>query len=238
MNVNVLTAALAMALAIAACNSNSSEPAVPSPTGPQLDLLNTVTLGSGPAWDPQLPPEQQDLADHFAYVGGLFETGALIAYGPRSDGLGLYLYLAEQAPAVEQLLLDDPAVQDGVLSLAEQGRWQLAFDALDSEVDALSAFLLNYEPGPAWVAEKPLAEQAIGPHLDHVSGLFGQGALIAGGPVSDVMGRYVVVAADEEGARAMVEADPGVQSGVFEVSIMGWTPLQRQSAAQARSRAR
>ena len=56
--------------------SGCARPTAPAPPDPMLGLT-TITYTAGPAWDATKPPEQQELAGHFAYVGDLFATGAL-----------------------------------------------------------------------------------------------------------------------------------------------------------------
>lgn len=205
-----------------------------SPSTPPAPVaLRTITLTAGPAWDPALPPEAQDLADHLAWAQGSFSAGALLAYGPYlDDGRGWYLYLDQTAPETDALLADDPGLASGVLALDGEGRWDLLFEALGAPT-ADPLFVLDATPGPAWVTGLPLTEQDLADHLSYTSTLFADGRLLAGGPVSEEAGRYVVAAPDASAADALVADDPGVTSGVLSVAIRPWGPFARQSVADA-----
>ena len=228
-------AILATILSAAAigCGDDARETADPQP---EAVALRTVTYTAGPSWDPALPPEEQDLAAHFGYIGTLFESGSTLGFGPfLDDGRGFYVHL-EDAVDAQALVDDDPAVQSGVLALDEVGTWQLSLDALGSDVGSDSLFVLNYTPGVAWESGRPISEQALGPHSSYVGSLFESGELLAGGIVSSEQGRYVVAAPDSAAAAALVSDDPSVQSELFAVEVKPWAPFQRQSVTDARAR--
>jgi uncharacterized protein YciI len=199
--------------------------------------LATVIYTAGPSWDPQKPPQKQDMASHFAYVQRLFDQGRLLAYGPfGDDGRGFYVYVAD-VNDIDQVVADDPGIKNGVLALDQKGAWQLSFDKLSRSLPANQhLFVLEYLPGPSWQNGKPLAEQPIGDHVAYVSALFEKDTLVAGGVVSDTHGRYVVSAKDLSTARALVEADPSVAEGLFSVTVKPWSALARQTVAQAAKR--
>lgn len=194
-----------------------------------------VTYGAGPTWKASMPPQDQDLGDHFAYVDTLFEQGILLANGPFQDRpQGFYLYLTGTSSEVQRLTADDPAVRTGVLRVDRTSPWTLLMDALDRELAELHTNVLEYTPGLAWEAGKPLSGQRIEEHVEYMGGLFARGRVLAGGPVDEQQGgRYLVAAADEPAVAAIVEADPGVRTGLFRVEVRPWSGLHRQSAQQA-----
>ncbi len=194
--------------------------------------LHTIIYEPGPAWDPKLPPREQNLGDHFAYIQSLFDAGSLVANGPfLDDGRGFYLHLAEQTDDIDAVIDDDPAVQSGVLQLDELGGWTLLVSNLGADVGDDALFVLNYNPGPQWVDGVPLARQdTIGEHLAYVGDAFESGDLLAGGPVDDTAGRYIVALPDAATAEDWVDADPTVANGLFVVETKPWLALLRQAA--------
>lgn len=203
---------------------------------PEFVALRTLTLTAGPAWDPTLPPEKQDLAGHFATMAARFDGGALLAYGPQADtGLGFYVYVDSVADPDERLVQSDPGIEAGVLAVHETGSWTLTIDALDAPSDAV--FLVEYGPGPSWMAGRTLLEQDLVDHLAYIAERVGTGDVLAGGPVHDTLGRYVITAGSDAGAQALVDADPAVSSGIFAPVVHPWSVLARQSVATAQARA-
>ena len=89
-------------------------------------------------------------------------------------------------------------------------------------------FILNYNPGAAWVQGKTLFEQDIKMHLQHVGGLLKENKLLAGGPVSDTQGRYIIAAENTAVAYKLVSDDPAVQANTFVVQVKPWAPFNRQ----------
>lgn len=217
---------------------DSDDTAGDSTTGgmpPAATVLHTITYAPGPAWDPKLPPREQDLAGHFAYVQDLFDDGVLLANGPfLDDGRGFYLHLSEQVADIDTIIEEDPAVVAGVLALEELGGWTLLLSQMGVDVGDDAFFVLNYTPGPQWERGTPLDQQpGIDEHLGYVVDAFEGGELLAGGPVDEASGRYIVALPDADAADAWAAADPTVVDGLFEVEIKPWLPLQRQSVAAA-----
>lgn len=86
-------------------------------------------------------------------------------------------------------------------------------------------YLFQYSPGPAWRAGVPMREQGLGPHAAHMQHLMEEGRLFAGGGyTSDDGGMAIVLAASMEEARAMLAADPAIQSGIFVAELRQWRP--------------
>jgi uncharacterized protein len=98
-------------------------------------------------------------------------------------------------------------------------------------VESGDMFLFIYRQGPAWRAGAPMAEQGLGPHAAYMQRLFSEGRLIAGGQfMSGEGGMAVLVAANADEARAMLEADPAITSGIFVATLEQWRPRFRSDA--------
>lgn len=79
-----------------------------------------------------------------------------------------------------------------------------------------STFLVIYKPGPAWMVGKSVAEQPLKEHGRYLISLYATGSLKFAGPfLDDTGGAAAFEAADEAEAKAIVEKDPAVVSGVF-----------------------
>jgi hypothetical protein len=91
--------------------------------------------------------------------------------------------------------------------------------------NASSLFVVLYRPGPAWRAGRPMSEQGLLPHGLYYRGLLNDGRLFAGGGfTSSEGGMAILKVADMEAARAIVEADPAVTSGIFVAQLEQWRP--------------
>jgi uncharacterized protein YciI len=197
---------------------------------PEVTRIATVTYSGGPQWKPNLPPDQQDLASHFAYVQRLYDAHVLLANGLLADGRGFYLFAVDEPGRLRGLVADDPAIDAGVLKVDAEAPWALAIDQLSAPPRAGGLFVLDYLPGPAWQARKPLEQQDLARHLAYVGQAAAGGGVLAGGPVDAHHGRYVIAAADARAAAAWVAADPAVLAGTVRVTITGWQAFHRQSA--------
>jgi uncharacterized protein YciI len=101
-------------------------------------------------------------------------------------------------------------------------------------------FICLLRKGPAWTAEEtPELERLQAAHMAHTGHLMESGATIAAGPVddaSDIRGFSIYRTATLEEARALAEADPGVQAGRFIVELHRWlTPSGRLPAPATES---
>jgi uncharacterized protein len=86
-----------------------------------------------------------------------------------------------------------------------------------------TAFAFVYRPGPAWIRDRPLAEQKLGPHARYMGELFARGRLLLGGPFLDTGGGFALVAADtEDEAREIFARDPAIVDGVFAGDVRSW----------------
>jgi uncharacterized protein YciI len=93
---------------------------------------------------------------------------------------------------------------------------------------AQQLFLFQYAPGPAWRDGAPMREQGLGPHAAYMRQLQEQGRLFAGGGYSsDDGGMAIVMCANVDEARAILDADPAITSGIFVAELRQWTPRFR-----------
>jgi uncharacterized protein YciI len=85
-------------------------------------------------------------------------------------------------------------------------------------------FLITIEPSRAdLAATMGLEEQRVtGEHFEYLKHLHGKGVVLFAGRTTDeknLRGLIVVVVADKAAARALLEADPAVQAGIFRGRI-------------------
>jgi len=216
---------------LAATGCSVLEATAAAPTAAQKaepSVVQVVVYQTGPAWNRNLPPEQQALGGHFEMVEELFAKGDLLANGPTLDDFhGMYLFDLDENK-LEQTLARDQGIQSGVLQRVRVESWQLMLENLDADVGENLLFVLNYTPGPNWIQGKSMLEQDISAHLAHVSGLFDDQLLLAGGPVSEQQGRYIVAAESVAAAYSMIGQDPAVKENLFVVQVKPWAPFNRQ----------
>jgi uncharacterized protein YciI len=80
-------------------------------------------------------------------------------------------------------------------------------------------FLVEYTTGPAWISDKPFPEQAhAADHSANLRRLRGEGTLVLGARHGD-KGMVILRSGSEAAARAEVESDAAVASGVFVYTI-------------------
>jgi uncharacterized protein len=86
-----------------------------------------------------------------------------------------------------------------------------------------STYLVIYRPGPAWIPGKPVTEQPLKEHGKYMLSLYKNGILKFAGPFTDNAGGAVVFDAEnEDAAKAVVAADPGVKSKIFLPELHPW----------------
>jgi uncharacterized protein len=97
-----------------------------------------------------------------------------------------------------------------------------AADGTPQDVTKMT-FLVIYRPGPAWLVGKPISEQPLKEHGKYMLSLYAKGSMKFAGPLTDNAGGAVVLeVADEVEARAIVVADPAVESGIFVYEMHPW----------------
>jgi uncharacterized protein YciI len=189
----------------------------------------TLTYAGGPQWKPGLPPEQQDIGAHLAWVKKLFEQKKLVANGHLANGRGFYVFSVSSSAEIEKVASSDPGIDSGVLQLEAAAPWSLMFDNLSEDVSGKELFVVNYRPGRSWQGGRTLIQQDVGAHMGYVQKAFADGTLLAGGPVDDHQGRYIVAAANQAAVERWVEADPAVASRLLHAEIIGWQAFNRQT---------
>ena len=85
--------------------------------------------------------------------------------------------------------------------------------------------IVRFRAGPTWVSGPPEEQLDWGPHERFIDDLVDGGTVVMGGPFSDFSGSMLIVeglAPDD--VRRLLDADPFVQNGVFEVDdVRAWT---------------
>lgn len=93
-------------------------------------------------------------------------------------------------------------------------------------VRAPTVYMVRYRPGPSYRPGVPLLKQDLRAHGAYIAELVGRGIIIAAGPTMVEAGGLVLLRArDLEDARAAMEADPAVRSGIFTGELSDWRPL-------------
>jgi uncharacterized protein YciI len=106
-----------------------------------------------------------------------------------------------------------------VLSAAAQTGAGAAADAAASTAEQGRDFLVVFSLGPQWVAGKPPGEQpSFREHGQNLKRLREAGRIVLGARYAD-KGMIVLRAESEAAARAELEADPGVRSGIFTFDL-------------------
>ena len=181
---------------------------------------------AGPGWNTAVPPDRQELAAHFAYVGKALADGRIQAYGLQSDAIrGFYLFNSSDPDAVEAFTQSDPGVSASILKAVEKLDWTLAIDALPPLQPSDVLQMLKYRQGPRWVAGKSLFEQDIAEHLKYVTAAAQSGLVVGGGPVSNGEGLYLLRTDNAEVAANFIARDPAVIAGIFSPVAVGWNIL-------------
>jgi uncharacterized protein len=86
-----------------------------------------------------------------------------------------------------------------------------------------STYIVVYRPGPAWIPGKPATEQPLKEHGKYILSLYKDGILKFAGPFTDNAGGAAVFEAEnEDGAKAVVAADPAVTSKIFLYELHPW----------------
>lgn len=199
-----------------------------TPPQPPAHLLTVVIYKAGAEYKPHVPPEQQ-LAEHFGYVGQQFASGKLIAYGPRTDIFrGLYILDTADTSASDAFVANDPGVKAHLLQVDEKLVWATVIHDFTRPTFSDSFFFLRLQPGAKWQTGKSLTEQAIGPHFEYMVAQAKAGLVLAAGPsATGDEGCYVVRATRSELDKLLAD-DPGEQSGLLKPLVLPWHVLKMQ----------
>ena len=86
-----------------------------------------------------------------------------------------------------------------------------------------ATYLVVYRPGPAWLTGKSIMDQPLKEHGKYMLSLYVKGSMQLAGPLTDNAGGAVLLeVSDEAEAKAIVENDPAVKSGVFVYEMHPW----------------
>jgi len=92
-----------------------------------------VTMESGPSWDDSRPRrEQDDWAEHAAFMDGLVADGFIVIGGPIGDVEGRYTMHAVDAAdedAIRARFAEDPWAPTGMLRIAKIEPWTIWLDS-------------------------------------------------------------------------------------------------------------
>ncbi len=101
-----------------------------------------------------------------------------------------------------------------------------AWVASDAAAGDLATFVVIYEPGPTWKpGVAPGQQPGVRDHGRYMQRLFDDGVMQSAGPLDGGGGMMLIRARDEAAVRAVVEADPGVQSGLLVLGMLRrWEP--------------
>src|SRR4026208_2610874 len=84
-------------------------------------------------------------------------------------------------------------------------------------------YIVTYRPGPAWLGGKSVLEQPLKEHGKYMLNLYIKGSMKLAGPLTDDAGGAVLLEVSHEAeAKAIVENDPAVKSGVFVYEMHPW----------------
>ncbi len=89
----------------------------------------------------------------------------------------------------------------------------------------LPLFIVHFTTGPAWVQDKPFSEQLHArDHSANLQRLRGLGSILVGARYGDT-GMVILRAESEERARAEIDQDPAVRSGIFKYTLAELRPF-------------
>ena len=90
--------------------------------------------------------------------------------------------------------------------------------------DTRQLYALVLTPGRAWKPGKPFGEQGLRPHFDYWMGLFRAGRIATAGPLGSDSGLVLLFARDLAEAEEIMQADPAIESGIFQGSVRRYAP--------------
>ncbi len=89
-----------------------------------------------------------------------------------------------------------------------------------------TTFAALYERGPNWIEGRPLADQPLSAHLDHLLALHKDGRLTMGGPYGDETGGLVILTVDDMAtAERLIADDPAIIAGTLKASVKVWNRI-------------
>ena len=90
----------------------------------------------GPAWDRSRPLREQDQwAEHAAYMDALVGNGFVVLAGPLAEG-ALLIVEADDKDTIEARFAEDPWSPTQMLRTASIERWQILLGAIAKQTDS------------------------------------------------------------------------------------------------------
>jgi uncharacterized protein YciI len=87
-------------------------------------------------------------------------------------------------------------------------------------------FVIFHRPGPAWKPDtSPLEQPGVAAHFEYLQSAFRAGRIEMAGPFPQGSSGGMIImtaAATETDARALVQGDPGVTSGLILAEVRPW----------------
>jgi uncharacterized protein len=85
-------------------------------------------------------------------------------------------------------------------------------------------FLVVFQPGPAWIEGKPVAEQPLRTHGSYILRRYAEGLVMEAGPFGDGTGGALIYrAGSREAVEALLADDPAVIDRVMVPTVYPWT---------------
>lgn len=95
--------------------------------------------------------------------------------------------------------------------------------AINSAETKKQTFIIIYKPGSAWLVGKPVSEQPLKEHFQHILNLYKTGILHFAGPFEDNTGGAAVIeVAGEAEAKNIADHDPAVINHIFIYELHPW----------------
>lgn len=201
---------------------------------PQVDMsrMTTYRLVFFTRGESKAQHSQEELqkmqAEHIKNLDLLNEEGKCLLAGPLgSNGAirGIVLLAIDDKADVMDSFKRDPFVQNGRL-VVESYRWMTFKDVVkphDKPVKMEQYYLGIFKKGPKWQPmESPEMRGLLNAHVGHVMSLVNSGVAALAGPFLDGKekgGLYIFRLTDEKKLRALVDADPAVKAGQFEIEL-------------------
>jgi len=200
------------------------------PPPENLQTIHIALLYRGPAYVAGTSPELQQLqAGHIAHLTKLAKEGHAFIAGPIGAGgdlAGIVMLKAATQDAARALEAEDPAVKAGrfrieMVSYMSPANW-FTFGPVKDDLP-MRSFVFGFLKLKAGATPDAASLDA---HLATLWSMRQAGTLIAAGPAvnsGDRAGVFVLAVDSVEKARALLEQEPTVKSGLFTLEMYRWS---------------
>ncbi len=197
---------------------------------PQPTSMTIVIDEAGPAWKQGRPFAEQNLGPHFGYVTSLFQAGKIIAFGTEAGEVvrGYYLLAGGGNDVATSFVGNDPAVKESILKVTETHIISAVVNAIPKMEDHQAYTILRMQPGPGWIAGKPLVEQDIKAHFGFMIEQAKAGIVIAAAPDASGQEGWYILRGDKTVADRLLASDPATKNGVLKPIVLGWNVVGMQ----------